>query len=385
MTEEMQPRHRTRSTNGDEQQAQGVTPTQSPPQANTGPIQPTGPAPITGPQASQQPQRGWMHTGAEAEQLRARELAEIERRRSQNYIPRRFWLRVGGRADIILLDNQPGPCFYEHNLPDPQNQNRRTLFELCPAEYDHCPLCQRGERNYYVQFYTIVDLSQYTNKKGELVRYTRRLLAVKASQQERYARLYQRWGNLRGIHLVVHRDSQNAAAIGDPEYHTSYSEDQLLQAFQHSQVLGQNGKVLKQANADCYPFDYEALFTRPSGDALRARYGGTAPAGSHMETQQVWGQQPVQQQQGWVQPAGGQAVPPPIQATQPQQAAQQPVQQAAQQQPQQIAPATTNGQQPQQQPQQAQQQVSGHIGGIAPTTTPASWNDASDLDDEIPF
>ena len=246
------------------------------------------------------PQASFMHRGAAADQTRAQEEARQAERRERGYAPFRYWLaapkdgKPGQQGDIIILDNDVGPCFYEHAIPGPNNDWSKTTHELCPKEYDSCPLCARsgtGE-SYYVMFLSVIDMRPYTKRNGEIIPFSRKLLAIKTSSQAFFARLKERHGNLRGAHLLMVRDNSNSASIGTPEYIEHVTEEQILQNFAHAEVKAQDGRVVKQANADCYPFQYDGeggIFRQPSGEALRQKYGGVAPAGSAAEVASEWG------------------------------------------------------------------------------------------------
>lgn len=253
----------------------------------------------------------WGHSGAEA---RAR--AETEIRRQQEaaqrraagigFMPHRFYCPTGTTRDIIVLDQEPAFAVYEHALQRP-NSTRYDVFESCPKEFDACPLCQggsgaRGKESYYVLFLTVIDLTPYTSKAGtpdeKEVPWSRKLLPVKARDQSFFFRQHEFRGTLRGMHLLMARDTQESASIGraevfahDPdnsEFRGWHSEEEIMASFGGPAVLDQQGKIIKPANADCFAYEYPLLFPKPSGDDLRRRHGGQPPAGSRAEGNQ-WG------------------------------------------------------------------------------------------------
>lgn len=228
---------------------------------------------------------GWMKRGTvakavlEEEQQRAEDRRE-QRQRERN-IPFNFKMRAGEQVDIVILDAQPGPSFFEHNMKD-RDTGYFTVFEACPKEFDQCPLCERDGPSYYVMLLTVIEMKPYTNERtGETTNHRRKLMRVKQAQQPLFHRLFERHGTLRGMHLLMTRDNDKTAAIGAPEFIALYDENTILQSFQHPEVKGQKGDLIKPANADCYPVEYEDLFPRPSGQDLRTRYGGAAPVGAH--------------------------------------------------------------------------------------------------------
>lgn len=235
---------------------------------------------------------GWMTSGAaaraksEEELVRQREASE--RRASGLYMPFRFWVGVGEQREVVVLDSQLGPCFYEHQIQNPRT-GKWDVYEACPKEWEPCPLCDHQKDSYYVMMLTVMDLTPYTNKQGQTVGHSRKLLAVKAQQQPFFMRQFDRHQTLRGLQLLMSRDTKQTAGIGNPEFIQLHSEEDIVASFGHEQVLAQDGKVLKERNADCFPFPYDRLFTKPSAEDLRSRYGGTPPAGSRQEHNSEWG------------------------------------------------------------------------------------------------
>ena len=89
--------------------------------------------------------------------------------------------------------------------------------------------------------------------------------------------------------MLMTRDSQQSFAIGQPEFVGAHTEEELVSAFSHEAVVGNDGRVLRQENADLYPFDYGRILQRNTGEELRRRYGGVVPAGSRQEAASEWG------------------------------------------------------------------------------------------------
>lgn len=240
------------------------------------------------------PAAGWMKSGsnaraaAEAEITRQREAAE--RRASGVYMPFRLWVPVGGSTEVVVLDNELGPCFYEHQIQNPKT-GKWDLYETCPKEWEPCPLCEKLDKeSYYVMMLSVIELRSYTKKDGTVVPFSRKLLPIKAQQQGFFMRQFDRHGSLRGLHLLLSRDTQTTPSIGNPEFVEKHSEEEILSSFGHAAVVGQDGKVVKDANADCFAYPYDKLFKKPTAEDLRKRYGGIAPAGSREDLERDWGQ-----------------------------------------------------------------------------------------------
>ena len=101
-----------------------------------------------------------------------------------------------------------------------------------------------------------------------------------------------------------------------------HSEDDILESFGHEEVKNDQGKVIKAANQDCFPVEYEKLFKQPSAADIRTRYNlGAAPAGSRAARKDEWGDQsgaeapPARRgitSRAGTRPAGGQSSDPPF-------------------------------------------------------------------------
>jgi hypothetical protein len=178
-----------------------------------------------------------------------------------------------------VLDVQLGPFFYEHQMKNPRTQKFDT-YESCPKEWEVCPICESDKESYYVMMLSVVDMRPFTKSDGTQIRFSRKLLPVKAAQHGFFMRQFDRAQTLRGMHLLMTRDSQQALSIGNPEFVEMVDEAALLAEFGGPEQKDQQGNVIKAMNADCFPFNYGQLFHKPSAEDLRVRYGGTAPAGS---------------------------------------------------------------------------------------------------------
>ncbi|MCS6922266.1 MAG: hypothetical protein NZM07_10205 [Elioraea sp.] len=249
--------------------------------------QPATPAPAV------KSDRSWMQSGAAGRALSEQELARIreeqERRRLLGQMPFRYWLRPGEQGDVIVLDaSLEDACFiYEHVLKNPKT-GKWDVYEPCPREWEICPLCQAYGESTYTLFLSVLDLRPYQRRDGTVKEYSRKLLAVKPQQHGMFFRLADRHGRLRGIHLLMSRDSDKAPRIGVPEFVAIYDEATLTENFGHPAELDPTGKIVKPQNADLQPFDYGLLFRKPSAEDLRKRYGLPGPAGSREEIRQAW-------------------------------------------------------------------------------------------------
>jgi hypothetical protein len=217
------------------------------------------------------------------------------------HFPFRFFLGKGESREVLVLDESLEECvaFYEHNKKNPKT-GYYDIYEPCPREFENCPLCEAGEKSYYVTYLTILDLTPYTNKNGDTVKYSRKLLPIKHAQLGSFKKAFNACmnnnGKLRGMTMWLERGKEKTAPrVGEPAPYDSgmlfefIDEEGILEEFGHEQGVRQDGTVYEEANAKLKPFDYEKLFPKPSAAKLRKKYGGTPPAGGSEENDAAWG------------------------------------------------------------------------------------------------
>jgi hypothetical protein len=258
------------------------------------------------PEAPTQQGSSLLRRGAQAQAARTQESERQYQDITRSNLPKRFWVPFkGGEQDrtrqYIILDSnvQDCPCFYEHAIQNPKT-GRRDLFEMCLKETGQiCPLCEKFGDSYFVQMITILELldSPVVFQDGVEHWYFKRLLPVKFQQQEAFASLCNdTYGNnMRGARITTTRDStQRSHAIGAARPYIEdgsivvYTEEELVENF-GNEPIEKDGRVVKEKDADLYPYDYDKIFPAPTAEELRMRYGGTIPTGSAQERQQTWG------------------------------------------------------------------------------------------------
>ena len=235
----------------------------------------------------------WMRTGDRISE--GAELAEKDRRaraeiNAQNKdAPLRFRLKQGEEADVIVLDAALGPAIYEHDLtykPPFQRQNNygRTVdqYVASPKEWETDPITAKfGLEPYYALYLSIVDMRQGMSSRGKAFKNVRKLLCLKGDALTATMNIWTMMraqnpnATLRGLHLLMKRGhEQTSAKSGLPNFVAQYGEADVIATFQHPAIMSERepGKVIKQENEDCYPFDYAKVFPKPSADAIRARY-----------------------------------------------------------------------------------------------------------------
>lgn len=256
------------------------------------------------------PNSGWVKTGAAALDAMAKAEKEQAERKDRGYMPLRMWIKKGEEVEVIILDeafvsDEPGvggALIREHNLKD--GEGRWGNFESCCADFANCPLCDKaGSEGFgastYVVMLTALVLKEWTNKKtGEVHAYSRMLLPVKLGQKEKYLELQKHalrdQGSMRGLYMILKRgNGDQSIATGEPimlesgKMYDLIGEDELVKDYGHPPVKNREGKVIKPANGDLEPFDYNLLFPRPDAEDLANRFG-TRQAGSRRSVAEDW-------------------------------------------------------------------------------------------------
>lgn len=200
-------------------------------------------------------------------------------------MPFRFFCPVGAEArEVVIIDYTMSEVFFrhEHNLRD-KRTNKWSVFTACIGENAICPVCKEAERPaYFAMYLTVIDLTPYTNKDGDEVPWSKKLMVVKFGQQKKITRLADRHGgNLRGMVLAMSRDGEKDAAIGnDIEFVEFMSEDDLAAYETTIEYKDSAGKKQVKEIIGHEPFDYDALFPMPTEQQLRAIVGGRPEPGS---------------------------------------------------------------------------------------------------------
>lgn len=260
----------------------------------------------------------WMKTGDAAIQGYVQAQQEVQARRSENLLraaqPRRFHLKAGESRQIIILDRDTGPCLWEHDLgfkPEFKRTNPTTgriedVFVSSPREWEEDPITRvYGFQPNYVMFLSVVELFDppIVTADNRTVGHLKRLIALKGEAfnlmvQIRNIQAQQNpQAPLRGVHLTMTRaNDTQSMKTGMPIFVTRHDENAIFSSFGHDEVKGKDGDVIKVKDADCVPYDYAALFPRPSAEAMIARFPqlahGGAPQGSARDNQSFWnGQQ----------------------------------------------------------------------------------------------
>ena len=137
--------------------------------------------------------------------------AEVEERMKGQV--QRFYLPPQKDSKVIFLDDDP-PIIEEHQL---KINGRWTNWFTCRKMLgERCIICDElGDSPYTIGFYTILDLSEYQNKKGETVKNTIKIFAPKFKALQMIKRASQKRGGLTHWVCDIYRSAPDAFNVGD--------------------------------------------------------------------------------------------------------------------------------------------------------------------------
>lgn len=161
------------------------------------------------------------------------DMSDPNRRSGGNQASKRLWMPKGSSKTVIFLTEGTGPLpygppvLYEHQPPIGQGKRRWQNWHPCLEPLGvPCPLCKWAEthdgtgRRYKGMFFTVLDLSQWTDAQGVTHTMSKKLLVAKKDTKEKIERRYmtrvEAGGGLRGAMFRISRGSSDkSAAVGD--------------------------------------------------------------------------------------------------------------------------------------------------------------------------
>lgn len=235
------------------------------------------------------------------------EMQAARERQNRTYAPFRYKagydLEKGKFNEFIMLDSSLADAFFfhEHSVQD-ENGNWGSKYEVCVKEFDNCPLCRLNEadpkkmgRSNYAMALSVLDLRPFKKKDGTVIKHARRLFVVKGEAMQKWIKTLEkaekRLGTLRGAYFRPERLTKMESSVGNPaplegDFYEDYDDDHpnldklfsfveekdLEEEFGSDAKKGDNGKIIKQADEDITPFDYDGLFVLPDAEELSKKY-----------------------------------------------------------------------------------------------------------------
>lgn len=205
----------------------------------------------------------WWQTGFDAEVMNKPAVTRDETRNL------RFWLRPNETRTVIFLTAKPEFCVWEHNVKiNGKWGNHATCLKMIKQE---CALCLAGEYASGVSVFTVIDLTEYTDKKGVKHEATKRLFVAKSETlsrlQHQIKKREEKDQSLRGAVYEIHRtEGDKIPRVGD---------DFEFQEMADLSALADTG-------IDIVEFDYPTLF-KPDPDRVETyaqAIGGSGSVGA---------------------------------------------------------------------------------------------------------
>ena len=183
------------------------------------------------------PQKRGMYRGTGARDKAAHEQEEVQKRREARQKefdgPKRLYLKPGESREVCIVDAAPDFFMFEHQIYNGKKPNLPYYsYSGCVKEYETCPACAKhGDSNFNL-YLTVIDFAEYTNKQGEVVEFSKKLMVVKSGSQRKFIRRHEKNGSLRGQVVTLTRDGDKDPVIGnDIEWDDVIAEDELTSAY----------------------------------------------------------------------------------------------------------------------------------------------------------
>jgi len=232
-------------------------------------------------------------------------ISKEEQRLANMSGPNRVWMPPGTTREVIFLDSEP-VAIYEHNAKI--NNSWKNWFTCLQGIEDTCPACEilGAQSRYYIGYFTVVDASKWTDKKGNDHQFELNLLPAKIKSFKKFRRKNQERIDAGGTGLAgclyrLARDSSDDPSIGsEAEFVREtdlvklfplvlYKGKKLSELFDKAEASGDALTALKrlfQLEFDdqnkllrqLVPFNYmEVLKPLPQKDMRLALQGAAAP------------------------------------------------------------------------------------------------------------
>jgi hypothetical protein len=155
----------------------------------------------------------------------------------------RVWIPANGKKDLVFIDDEFA-CIHEHN-PKMHGHWRNWMTCLNGFTEDK-PCCEILGPNtrYYVGYLTVIDCSEYTDKKGNKYQYEVKLFPARMKTLKKFRRKKEDRGSLVGCLFQAIREDDKSPNCGDEfEYVRTANLDEVFE------VANYRGKKLKEIYA----------------------------------------------------------------------------------------------------------------------------------------
>jgi hypothetical protein len=130
--------------------------------------------------------------------------------------PNRVWIPAGGKRELVFVDDEP-VGIHEHNPKI--NGDWKNWFTCGKEVYSDSACCEllngSGYKPYYIGFYTVIDCSEWVDKKGNKYQYELKLFPAKLKTLKRLEMRRKDRGPFAGKLFSIMRIDGKSAATGD--------------------------------------------------------------------------------------------------------------------------------------------------------------------------
>jgi hypothetical protein len=123
-------------------------------------------------------QKSWYDTGYTG--------VKKEEERATTFAPDRVWMPAGGKKELVFVDDEP-VCIHEH--APKINGDWKNWLTCLKDVYDDVACCsvlnELDYKPYYIGYYTVIDCSEWTDKKNNKHQYEVKLFPAKLKTLKR--------------------------------------------------------------------------------------------------------------------------------------------------------------------------------------------------------
>ena len=210
---------------------------------------------------------GFLKKGKDS-QKQMKKADEKAAKQAEGYI-NRFWMPNDAETKITFLDGSldedgmlDAPTYLEHQLN--MDGSWKNWF-ACTGETEPCPICEGGDNPTLVAVLTIIDHTEWTDKKDKIHKDEKKLFVCKRYTIKQLQKIATKRGGLAGMTFEVSRIGEKAASVGD----------------MYDYVGKRSAAVLKKKYKDnATVFDYEEVLNYKTAEELRAIGFGSLAVGS---------------------------------------------------------------------------------------------------------
>lgn len=186
-------------------------------------------------------------------------LKEEEARMASLGTPDRLWIPPEASKDLIFLDDEPFTLFEHNPKMNGSFKNWMTCLRGVEEEAPCCELLGMKTR-YMAGYYTVIDCSEYTDKKGKKHQYEIKFLLAKLKTMKKLKMKKETRGSLTGCVFKATRFDDKSPACGDDfEFvrqvdldkvfpHVSYRGKKLVDLFAKASLSLKEGADNTAAN-----------------------------------------------------------------------------------------------------------------------------------------